>query len=216
MGCSAGDCGTPLTDTLFFIVDGQNIWQKAPITRGAWHDFVLHIKWSANSSVGFVELWYDGVKVVPKRFVRTLYNSGDTNYLKMGLYRDAITNPIQVLFHDGVIQATTYEEAAATAWAPSPPPPPPPPPDAGSSPPDAGSGPPPTPDGGTSWCPSPDGGGLLGSDRPADDAQVGCNMGATSAVSIPALLLAMGLLVRRRSVRSRAGPDWRARGRTAR
>ncbi|HEY8207585.1 MAG TPA: heparin lyase I family protein, partial [Myxococcaceae bacterium] len=27
MGCSANDCGRPLADTLFFIVDGKNLWE---------------------------------------------------------------------------------------------------------------------------------------------------------------------------------------------
>ncbi|PTL82483.1 polysaccharide lyase [Vitiosangium sp. GDMCC 1.1324] len=111
LGCSAADCGQPLPDTLFFIVDNKTQWMMAPVTRGVWHDFVLHIKWSANSSVGFVELWYDGKLVVPKRNVRTLFNSSDTNYLKMGLYRDEAVQPTAVLFHDGLVQATTLEEA---------------------------------------------------------------------------------------------------------
>ncbi|UXI67805.1 polysaccharide lyase [Tahibacter amnicola] len=112
LGCSSGDCGAPLPDTLFFIVNGQNVWTMRPVTAGQWHRFVLHIKWSANASVGFVELWYDGVKVVPKRFIRTLYNAADTNYLKMGLYRDESIAQEQMLFHTGLVQATTYEEAA--------------------------------------------------------------------------------------------------------
>jgi hypothetical protein len=205
MGCSAGDCGQPLPDTLFFIVDGKTVWKMTPVTRGAWHDFVLHIKWSANSSVGFVELWYDGRLVVPKRFTRTLYSSADTNYLKMGLYRDEATNPIQVLFHDGVIQATTYAEAAATAYVPPAPPPPPPPPDAGSPPPPPPPPPPPGPDGGSSCVPLDDG-GTPGPDLAAGDAQRGCNVGAPPALSVPPLLLAMALLARRRSSRGGRKP----------
>lgn len=199
MGCSVGDCGRPLPDTLFFIVDGQTMWQMAPVTRGAWHDFVLHIRWSADPGVGFVELWYDGQQVVPKRFVRTLYSSADTNYLKMGLYRDEATDPTQVLFHDGVIQATTYEEAAATARVD---PPPSPSPDAGS-PPAPGPTPAPAPDGGSPVFP---GGPSTGDVIPGGPAEptVGCSQGATSAVSVPALLAAMALLGRRRRSARRA------------
>ncbi|HYV45088.1 MAG TPA: polysaccharide lyase [Myxococcaceae bacterium] len=195
LGCSAGDCGRPLPDTLFFIVDDKTMWQMAPVTRGAWHDFVLHIKWSADPGVGFVELWYDRQLVVPKSLVRTLYSSADTNYLKMGLYRDEATDPTQVLFQDGVIQATTYEEAAATARVD---PLPSPSPDAGSPP---APGPTPAPDGGSPGGPggSSAGGGLPGG--PSEAAQVGCSQGATSAVSVPALLVAMALLIRRRSAR---------------
>lgn len=110
LGCSASDCGQPLPDTMFFIVDGQNIWTRTPVTRGVWHDFILHVKWSANPNVGFVELWYDGELVVPRRYVRTLYNSGDTNYLKMGLYRDESISQTAVMYHDGLIQGTTFAD----------------------------------------------------------------------------------------------------------
>ncbi len=115
LGCSAADCGRPLPDTLFFIVDGKPLWTMAPVTKGQWHDFTLHVKWSANPSIGFVELWYDGKLVVAKRYVRTMFNSSDTNYLKMGLYRDAVTQPTAVLYQDGFVQATTFEGAQQPA-----------------------------------------------------------------------------------------------------
>lgn len=111
LGCSAADCGAPMPDTLFFIVNGKNVWMKTPVTRGEWHDFVLHVKWSANRSVGFVELWYDGKLVVPKTYTRTMFSSNDTNYLKVGLYRDAAVQPTQVMYHDGLVQAKTYAGA---------------------------------------------------------------------------------------------------------
>ncbi|MBN1209683.1 MAG: heparin lyase I family protein [Myxococcaceae bacterium] len=115
LGCSAADCGQALPDTLFFIVNGKTQWTMKGLTRDQWHDFVLHIKWSANPNVGFVELWYDGQLVVPKRYVRTMFDSSGANYLKMGLYRDAATQPTAVLFHDGFVQATTLEEAMPSA-----------------------------------------------------------------------------------------------------
>lgn len=112
LGCSANDCGSPMPDTLFLIVDGKTVWTKTGIKLGDWTDFVLHVKWSANPSVGFVELWYDGELVLPKTYRRTMFSSGDTNYLKMGLYRAEETQPTAVLYHDELVQATTYEEAA--------------------------------------------------------------------------------------------------------
>jgi hypothetical protein len=118
LGCSANDCGTPMPDTLFFIVDGKTVWTYGPVTRGDWHDFVLHIKWSAKPGVGFVELWYDGKLVLPKRAARTMFSSSDTNYMKMGLYRDEAIRPKGVLFHDGLVQATTLEDVLAPVAAP--------------------------------------------------------------------------------------------------
>ncbi len=114
LGCSAADCGQPLTDQLFLIVDNQQVWTYGPLTLGVWHSFILHVKWSATPTTGFVELWYDGQLVVPKRFIRTMFNATDTDYMKMGLYRDAATQPTAVLFHDGLVQATTFAEVEQT------------------------------------------------------------------------------------------------------
>lgn len=108
LGCSAADCGQPMPDTMFFIVSGQGIWTEK-VVPGKWHDFVLHVKWSSNPQTGFVELWYDGNLVVPKQSVATLF-PGQTNYLKQGLYRDAATQPTQVVYHDGFTIGTTLED----------------------------------------------------------------------------------------------------------
>lgn len=37
------------------------IW-NAPVVTGAWQDFVLHVKFSNDPTVGFVELYYNGVQ----------------------------------------------------------------------------------------------------------------------------------------------------------
>ncbi len=108
LGCSAADCGQPMPDTMFFIVSGKGIWTEK-ITLGKWHDFILHVKWSSNPQIGFVELWFDGDLVVPKQPVATLF-PGQTNYLKQGLYRDAATQPTQVVYHDGFVIGTTLED----------------------------------------------------------------------------------------------------------
>jgi hypothetical protein len=39
---------------------------------------------------------------------------GQTNYLKLGLYRDAATQPVQVLYHDNMIVATTLADVAGS------------------------------------------------------------------------------------------------------
>ncbi|MBI5542396.1 MAG: heparin lyase I family protein, partial [Deltaproteobacteria bacterium] len=109
LGCSAADCGASLPDTTFFIVNGRNLWTTQPLQRGVWHDFVIHVKWSASASVGFVELWQDGVLVVPKTSAATLF-SGQSNYLKLGLYRDEATSPTQVLFHDNFVMGTSLAD----------------------------------------------------------------------------------------------------------
>ena len=64
-----------------------------PMQRGHWHDFVLHAKWSSDPSVGFLEIWIDGVLVMPMHVTSTMY-PGMRNYLIVGLYRNgAIGDP---------------------------------------------------------------------------------------------------------------------------
>ncbi|XXF75386.1 polysaccharide lyase [Myxococcaceae bacterium GXIMD 01537] len=201
LGCSASDCGKDMPDTLFLVVDNKTIWTKTPVTRGDWHDFVMHIKWSANPNVGFVEFWYDGELVVPKHYARTLFSSSDTNYLKMGLYRDESIKPTGVIFHDGLVQATTLAEAqqppritdGGTPDAGTPTDPVTPPADAGT--PDAGGG----TDAGTPETPGTNPGpslpgpvdsgtqqpGAIGNFTGDDAAQGGAGCSAGSALTAP-------------------------------
>ncbi len=70
-----------------------------PIEPGTWHDYVVHAKFSRSDKVGFVEVWRDGVLAVPKRFRANMRT--DSNYLKMGLYRDT-EDHTQIVWHDGL------------------------------------------------------------------------------------------------------------------
>jgi hypothetical protein len=83
----------------------------ASLERGRWYDFVFHVKWSSNPSVGFVETWVNGQLVVPKTFTPTLY-PGQGVYAKQGYYRSAYAGTT-VLYHDGMRRGSTYDEVAA-------------------------------------------------------------------------------------------------------
>jgi hypothetical protein len=82
------------------------------LTKGVWHKFVYHVKWSPDPNVGFNELWYDDELVVPK--VRTSTRAGSPgaavgNYVKQGLYKsDDI--PTAVLYQDGFTAGTSFAE----------------------------------------------------------------------------------------------------------
>ena len=80
------------------------------------NDFVLHVKWSSDPKVGFIELYHDGKIVIPKKYVATQF-SGQRNYLKMGLYRDASISPEGIVYHDGFTQATSLEDVMPTPSA---------------------------------------------------------------------------------------------------
>ena len=87
---------------------GVIVW-RTPLVRGQWQDFIFHVKWSPDSSVGFVELYLNGKLVMPKRFIATQF-SGQLNYLKIGLYRsDTVAQP-GIVYHDGWTMARKLED----------------------------------------------------------------------------------------------------------
>lgn len=96
--------------------DAGTLW-RAPLIKGRWIEFVMHIKWSRDWNVGFIELWVDGVQVVPKTFTANLDSDGMV-YMKQGLYRDRTTSITQTVYHDGMIVATTKEDVMADSLVP--------------------------------------------------------------------------------------------------
>lgn len=78
------------------------------LKRGVWRDFVFHVKWSSNPSVGFIELYIDGQLAIPKTYIYTMY-SGSKNYMKMGLYRSSGISQAGTLWHDGMTVGTTRQ-----------------------------------------------------------------------------------------------------------
>lgn len=79
------------------------------IPRGKWSDFVVHVKFSTNSSIGFIEAWRDGVKVVNKTPWQTMVAGRSFNYWKMGIYRDTATPGSTSIWNDGWRIGTSYE-----------------------------------------------------------------------------------------------------------
>jgi MYXO-CTERM domain-containing protein len=150
-----GCCGSPpvefdvLGERIQLAHDGGTVLWSTPLVRGVWHDFVVHVFWS--SSGGFVELYYDGQKVLGKTSVQTLY-PGEQAYMKQGLYWNANISSVGVLYHDGMTSGTTLADVAPQLANPPVPPPAPTPdagtpdlPDAGAPPSDAGTPPDPAP-----------------------------------------------------------------------
>jgi hypothetical protein len=196
----SGCCGSP---PLEFDVHGQTLalsrnppnntgtvalW-TTPLVRGVWHDFVMHVVWSSNPDLGFIELWYDGQKVIDGKAVQTLF-PGMVNYLKQGLYRDSSISAVGIVYHDGMTMGTTLADVAPQLL----PPPPPPPPDAG------------TPDAGSADAGDPDAGVPAPSESPRSPvAQAGIGFpanGCSSAGSVSGLLIAAFALLRPRRRRS--------------
>jgi hypothetical protein len=190
-----GSSGSP---PLEFYVWGENIYLRlegrddrvvwsAPLVRGQWLDFILHVKWSSDPKVGFVELYYNGQIALPKESSPTLFG-GMGNYLKMGLYRDEQISAVGVVYHSGMEQATSLEDVI---------------PKAPTAPGSSSTSPQPT--GTDSMAPSSTNPGVPGAqttDALADPEAVGCSASGGSVRSLgllAALALCGGRLFKRRA-----------------
>ena len=78
------------------------------MTAGKWHDFAIHVLWSRDPKKGFVELWFDGEKVVPLTRTATLRDE-NVAFFQIGLFRPTSAVPETILI-DHVIEATTLED----------------------------------------------------------------------------------------------------------
>lgn len=76
------------------------IWSVRP---GVWEEVVIHVKWSPNTSVGFVHAYVNGVEAVPKTFCKTMYDSDTAPYyVKLGTYRRSSVGGTTVIMHDNI------------------------------------------------------------------------------------------------------------------
>lgn len=71
------------------------------LRRGVWDEYILHVKWSPDPDIGYIQVWRNGRRVIRKLRTATMYedSSGDNVLLKQGLYRRA-SNVTSVLFLD--------------------------------------------------------------------------------------------------------------------
>jgi len=81
---------------------------KGKMTAGKWHDFALHVLWSRDPEKGFVEVWFDGEKVVPLAKTATLKDE-NVAFFQIGLLRETSEVPETILI-DHVIEATKLED----------------------------------------------------------------------------------------------------------
>jgi polysaccharide lyase-like protein len=178
----------------------QTQW-TGTLALGQWHDFILHVMWSLDPAVGFVELWSDGTLVVPKFFMRTMHAVKDggvdvtplTSTMHHGLFLGTFRpgKPVEVVYLDDVREATSLADVL-------------PAPDAGPG--DSGS-----PDGGAAdaGASTPDSGGVDAGSAAVDsggpgtgpsDARGSCGCAAPSSGQLLAVgALALLLLRRARS-----------------
>jgi Polysaccharide lyase len=98
--------------------DYDRVW-AAPLTKGRWIDFVVHVKWSKDED-GFVELWLDGerqtfsVNGQQRLSMQTVEDDQDeglktipTNYRRRGIAPQPVT-----IYHDEVKVGDSYAMVA--------------------------------------------------------------------------------------------------------
>ena len=83
-------------------------WNGPAIQRNRWYDVVLHLRFSSNPSVGFVEVYLNGQRQTmtngqPRRYRATLEDGGA--YYKTGIYRSDSIGQTDVVYHDNVLIA---------------------------------------------------------------------------------------------------------------
>ncbi|MFO0796470.1 MAG: polysaccharide lyase [Gemmataceae bacterium] len=80
---------------------------KGKMTAGRWHDFAVHVLWSRDPAKGFVEVWFDGEKVVPLTRTATLRDE-NAAFLQLGLLRETSAVPETIVI-DHVTEATRLD-----------------------------------------------------------------------------------------------------------
>lgn len=81
---------------------------KGKLTAGRWHDFAVHVLWSRDPEKGFVEMWFDGKKVVPLTKTATLKDE-NVAFFQIGLFRET-SDVAETIIIDHVTEATTLED----------------------------------------------------------------------------------------------------------
>jgi hypothetical protein len=97
--------GANNTDIWLCLVDQATSTCRETVTltallRNHWHDFVMHAKWSSDPNVGFLEMWIDGVNVLPMHRAANKY-PGMRNYLSVGLYRNGHIGDPNLMYPNG-------------------------------------------------------------------------------------------------------------------
>ncbi len=73
---------------------------SAPLDRGEWRHFKMHVVWSADAEEGLIELWVDGERATPAIPAQTL-RPGESVYFKQGYYRRSGEPETGIVYHDG-------------------------------------------------------------------------------------------------------------------
>ncbi len=89
----------------------RTFWNSVPLQSNRWYDLIYRVNLSQSSSVGFVEVWLDGVQQSLAGGQTRIY--GQTmqmpeTYLKAGIYRSRSSTGTSIVEHDAITVGTSY------------------------------------------------------------------------------------------------------------
>jgi hypothetical protein len=95
---------------------GSNVLSSKEHTKGVWHDWMFHVKWTFNNT-GFIELYH---KTEAEKYnkIYSIYNVPTLNPLnpmndftvRAGLYRSSLSKSTQIFYSQGIKIGTTKED----------------------------------------------------------------------------------------------------------
>ncbi len=86
----------------------KHVFRLGRIRLRKWNDFVLHVKWSPARATGFIEAWINGLRVIPRTYMATLYRHQGV-YVKQGLYRGLGLLRTTRVYQDAMKRGPTFE-----------------------------------------------------------------------------------------------------------
>ena len=86
-------------------------WQDdAAATPGVWHRIAARVLWSADPTMGEVDVWFDGEQVVDAAQAATLAD-GNYAFTQLGLIRDAIEfTDVPVIYIDDAVEGESLDD----------------------------------------------------------------------------------------------------------
>jgi hypothetical protein len=81
-------------------VPTDRVFDLGNYSRNAWHHVALHARWSTSASIGFDEVWIDGVNVLPKTFLQNFLGQGRIEFFRIGIYITPNALPLTFQYDD--------------------------------------------------------------------------------------------------------------------
>lgn len=85
-----------------------------PISINEWHQITMQVLWSQDAATGRVHVWLDGDKIVDNASARTKPDANAV-FVQLGYHRNSSESPVETIYIDNAIEATTLAEVLGTS-----------------------------------------------------------------------------------------------------